>query len=428
MKKLLTASLALLMIFMSAAALAGASARGSLPDEFNAHDVQKLRAFFEQEDESGVKNGEKLFAGYDPDDPASWNGRAVDQFDDLRDIVNWKEDGSLFLLFMADKGLAGELDLAGCASLESVQFDSNAITRLNVNGCGKLHYVRAGNNLIEEAEFEGVEILSELLIKGNRLTSLDISRQSCSVIDLDVSDNELQELDVSGWDLLSSLACGGNRLKSLRIPETCSDLYLVNCRDNELEELVIETNAVCELDCANNPLSDIDIPGISLGWFDCRGCPLTHLRFDSDAKPIELSSAGHGTFEVYLRNVPWEFGEDSGQTRTLTAYAKPDPGYQLDAWYDADGNWAFFYEESILWEEEAIELSLTAVFEEADIIPGDADGNGDVDTTDALIVLRAALGIEGDQAALLETCDMDQNNLLDTTDALMILRRALNIS
>ena len=57
-----------------------------------------------------------------------------------------------------------------------------------------------------------------------------------------------------------------------------------------------------------------------------------------------------------------------------------------------------------------------------------SDENGAVDTTDALLVLRAAMGIEGDQAALLETCDMDQNNIIDTADALIVLRRALGIS
>lgn len=58
---------------------------------------------------------------------------------------------------------------------------------------------------------------------------------------------------------------------------------------------------------------------------------------------------------------------------------------------------------------------------------GDADGNGFVDTTDALMVLRCALGISGSGQALMPVCDMDGNNAIDTTDALMILRIALGI-
>ena len=402
-------------------ALGLGSERG-LKAAYNAHDAEKLRAFFEQEDAEGVKNGEKLFLDYDPFDPATWDGRAIDNFGSLRDIVNWSEDGSLLMLFMGDKDLAGELDLEGCAALVSIQFGSNSITRLNVNGCGSLHYIRAQHNLIEQASFEGVDILFELYINDNRLTSLDIDRQSCSVVDLDVSNNELEELDISGWALISSLECSGNRLKSLCIPAECFDLYGVNCRDNELEELRIETNAVCELDCSDNPLTRIDIPGISIGYFDCTGCPLTYLRFDSYSLPIELSSAGHGTIGARV------IGETGNRPAQCIAYATPDPGWQLDAWYDENGYWAYFYEESVLWEGEPQALTLTAVFEPADVIPGDADGNGDVDTTDALIVLRAALGIDGDPAALLDVCDMDGNGIIDTTDALLILRLALGIS
>lgn len=58
----------------------------------------------------------------------------------------------------------------------------------------------------------------------------------------------------------------------------------------------------------------------------------------------------------------------------------------------------------------------------------DADCSGAVDTTDALIVLRAALGVEGDASGLLAVCDADANGVIDTADALLILRLALGIS
>lgn len=64
---------------------------------------------------------------------------------------------------------------------------------------------------------------------------------------------------------------------------------------------------------------------------------------------------------------------------------------------------------------------------EEEPLPGDADGNGYIDTTDALYVLRAALGITDNAAELIGCCDMDNNGVLDTTDALLVLRRALNI-
>ncbi|MBR6109291.1 MAG: leucine-rich repeat protein [Clostridia bacterium] len=60
--------------------------------------------------------------------------------------------------------------------------------------------------------------------------------------------------------------------------------------------------------------------------------------------------------------------------------------------------------------------------------PGDADGSGAIDTTDALLVLRCALGISGDPEEMIAICDMDGNGVIDTTDALLILRMALGIS
>ncbi|MBQ1520019.1 MAG: dockerin type I repeat-containing protein, partial [Clostridia bacterium] len=62
------------------------------------------------------------------------------------------------------------------------------------------------------------------------------------------------------------------------------------------------------------------------------------------------------------------------------------------------------------------------------LLPGDADRNGAVDTTDALLILRCALGIMGSESYYMMNCDMDGNGAIDTTDALMILRMALGIS
>ncbi|MBR6108533.1 MAG: dockerin type I repeat-containing protein [Clostridia bacterium] len=58
---------------------------------------------------------------------------------------------------------------------------------------------------------------------------------------------------------------------------------------------------------------------------------------------------------------------------------------------------------------------------------GDVDGNGIVDTTDALYALRYALGIIDMPADWRERANVDGNSIIDTTDALLILRWALGI-
>lgn len=60
-------------------------------------------------------------------------------------------------------------------------------------------------------------------------------------------------------------------------------------------------------------------------------------------------------------------------------------------------------------------------------LPGDADHNGEINTLDALIVLRCVLLLEGEEENLMPLCDMDSNAVLDTVDALLILRAAVGL-
>ena len=60
------------------------------------------------------------------------------------------------------------------------------------------------------------------------------------------------------------------------------------------------------------------------------------------------------------------------------------------------------------------------------VIPGDANGDGTVDSTDALIVLRMALGILPVSNA--DAADINGDGSVDSVDALMILRAALGIT
>ena len=46
--------------------------RYATPDGYNDHDYQKMVAFFEQTDENGVRNGEKLSEDYDPTDSETY--------------------------------------------------------------------------------------------------------------------------------------------------------------------------------------------------------------------------------------------------------------------------------------------------------------------------------------------------------------------
>ena len=62
--------------------------------KYDAHDVEKFRAFLEETDADGVTNGSKINALYDPDDPSTWTGEG---FSEYKSGVNWNEDGSCLL-------------------------------------------------------------------------------------------------------------------------------------------------------------------------------------------------------------------------------------------------------------------------------------------------------------------------------------------
>ncbi|MBR0157213.1 MAG: CotH kinase family protein [Clostridia bacterium] len=61
-----------------------------------------------------------------------------------------------------------------------------------------------------------------------------------------------------------------------------------------------------------------------------------------------------------------------------------------------------------------------------ELLPGDADGNGTADVTDALLVLRYAMGII-DSLPRLDNADMDGNGTVNVTDAVVILRLAMGV-
>lgn len=103
-------------------------------------DREKLAEFFEIADESGVKNGEKLFDRYDPNDPETWTSELHSS------IFVCDDEGRLtsFILFSNDPELypggevvlAGTLKLSGFPELRRVALSSSIVLDgLTVTDC-----------------------------------------------------------------------------------------------------------------------------------------------------------------------------------------------------------------------------------------------------------------------------------------------------
>ena len=136
--KVIAAILLVLIMFISAMpmqlaaeAMTPLTTRYATPDGYNDHDYQKMVAFFEQTDENGVRNGEKLSEDYDPTDPETW--REYDG-DHCRGDITWTTVAGEYRLcdiFFGGIGndalpleLVGFLDVSGCTALTDVRCNS----------------------------------------------------------------------------------------------------------------------------------------------------------------------------------------------------------------------------------------------------------------------------------------------------------------
>ena len=124
------------------------------PEQYNSEEASKLRAFFELTDKKGIKNGDKLFNKYDPDDPGSWQiFPAPGNTYEWVMGADWGEDGHLkrliFPFWEEDSGkyLKGAFELVGFPELTEFRVDGAYIPRLEsltISDCPKLGHVNAG--------------------------------------------------------------------------------------------------------------------------------------------------------------------------------------------------------------------------------------------------------------------------------------------
>ena len=161
---------------------------------YNEHDLNAALSFLETADSNGVKNGTKLWADYDANDPETWIS------------VGWTEDGRLSIFDadfsshlaiqsnVADEvGPVGELDLSGCEMLGSVSLVSTCVERLDVSDCPNLFLVSAFYDELKSIDLSGCSSLYFLWVCYNK---------------------DLRQIDLSGLSELGALALSGNGLES----------------------------------------------------------------------------------------------------------------------------------------------------------------------------------------------------------------------
>lgn len=449
--KVIAAILLVLIMFISAMpiqlaaeAMTPPTTRYATPDGYNDHDYQKMVAFFEQTDENGVRNGEKLSENYDPTDPGTWW-----EADGSEIGVEWTVDDDEYRICeirigSSSLGMMGNLDVSGCTGLDRLDCSENQLTEINVSGCTALTDIDCSNNKLTELNVRTNTELYTLRCYGNQLTELDVSENTwlyelycfgnelvridisgCTDLDgLDCSENQLTELDLSGNTFLRWLYCSGNRITELDLTAN-SELEALRCSENQLTAIDVSANtSLTELHCSGNQLTELDLSeNTSVYRLECENNYITFLDLTNNPIAIKTVSAEGPGFIGVKTVIPGEY-------LVPAISAVPAPGSTFCGWYATDGTLISTEAELVIDREECYyPYHFIARFTAS--TPGgigDVDGDGVVRVSDAVLIMRCALGLIEFTPEQILCGDVDGDGFVKVADAVMVIRIALGLA
>ena len=417
--KAIAAVLLVLVMFVSAMpiqlaaeAMTPPTTRYATPDGYNDHDYQKMVAFFEQTDENGVRNGEKLSWDYDPTDPRTWRGYDGDY---CRGSIGWTivaGEYRLYEIFFGGRSngndaepleLVGFLDVSGCTALTEVRCESLGdiqLTGLDVSGCAALEVLYCGGNELTELDVSGCTALTSLDCYENQLTELDISTNNTELVLLWCDRNQLTELDVSANAALEVLTCYKNQLTELDV-STNAELYELDCSDNQLTELDVSVNTeLRRLWCSGNQLTELDLSN--------------NPQIDIDT----ISAEGSGFIGV---------GTDEIDDFCFYIKAASVPGNSFCGWYAVDGTLLSTNVEINRNDFDGVNDFIARFTASTPGGVGDVDGDGAVRVSDAVLIMRYALGLIEFTPEQILCGDVDGDGFVKVADAVMVIRIALGL-
>ena len=448
--KVIAAILLVLIMFISAMpmqlaaeAMTPPTTRYATPDGYNDHDYQKMVAFFEQTDENGVRNGEKLSEDYDPTDPGTWW-----EADGSEIGVEWTVDDDEYRICeirigSSSLGMMGNLDVNGCTGLDRLDCSENQLTEINVSGCTALTDIDCSNNKLTELNVSTNTELYTLRCYGNQLTELDVSENTwlyelycfgnelvridisgCIDLDgLDCSENQLTELDLSGNTYLRWLDCSWNRITELDLTAN-SELEALRCSENQLTAIDVSANtSLTELNCSGNQLTELDLSeNTSVYRLECENNYITFLDLTNNPIAIKTVSA-EGPGFIGVKTVI------HGEYLVPAISAVPAPGSTFCGWYATDGTLISTEAELVIDREECYyPYHFIARFTAS--TPGgigDVDGDGVVRVSDAVLIMRCALGLIEFTPEQILCGDVDGDGVIKIADAVMVIRIALGL-
>lgn len=432
------------------------------PEGYNEHDYNAIVSFLEQTNEEGVKNGIYLNPAYDPENPETWIN------EDMESGIYWTEQNGEKMLFEVYMryGFYGSLNLSGCEALttalcmydmltdadfsdcpvlEYVSVESNPIlTELDVSNCPSIQRLIAGSTQVTEIDLSDKSALTGLFIAISGITDVDLSNCS-SLREIECSQSSIRTLDFSNCRNIGIIHCWGCGLEELILPQEASNLSDIWCMMNELTELDLSgCNNLLALYCYANHLTNLDLTNCRLLRFlACSANELTELDVSCCPDLEQLFTAGNHLSDLDLSsnpNLPLDVIRAEGKGEigynfefrptgdmSATAVAAPLEGESFIGWYNEAGVMLSTDMEFDFSSLVGIEKVLIARFTGGEALPGDVDGSGEVNITDALLALRAAMGVIELTPEQLAAADMNGSGTAEVSDAIIILRMAMGL-
>ena len=204
-----------------------------------------------------------------------------------------------FEIYLRNCDLTGRLDLSGCGDLLFVDVYHNRLSAVDVSGAGALRILGLQDNRIEALDVCDLRACQGIDAGMNRLSELDIS-QNGELVELYVNDNRLTAIDLSG----------------------CPKLKYFYCHNNGIEVLDTRANPLLRhLNATGNPMKRI----LSLApqW--------------DESLPLEPTAGEGGCVGLKFNPVYNAQWKETGEWQQ-TYYAYPDEGRHFMGWYDSEEN------------------------------------------------------------------------------------------